>query len=1070
MDLSDIRRALAAPDLHELREGLLLDVKKCYNLKKSDWQSDFVDDVLCMANTPREHGESAFIILGVSENKVTRACEPEGLDPRILAEYDDAKFQESVHLKIEPTVRFKYVEIQVAERWFGVIEVPPQVSGPYFWRGGSGDDRRWGIIRYRLESRNSSAKDETGIIAWFRQQKADWAACYRANLPAIPDRVLGREGFFNDLRYLMRDSLSYGEARGRVVPWISVHGYPGVGKSTIARGLCHDLATQQMFPDGLLWAELGPEPRLQSILGGWARVWQCADDGSGTTDDVQVLAERLRTALESSHVLLVLDDVWDDAHARDLWVGGSNCAMIVTTRELNVATQLCGSAPRRMELAVLLPDDALALLREFVGGATRANEEGLRELARECGYLPLALLVAAGLLDPELPNSLELSDLLDMVRRGRLLGQRVPGSTRRWEDLPPEMRTVRSVVALSVDRLGAEERRRFGMLGVFARNSRFDASALTAVWGVADILPTATELVRRGLVRWHQPWYSIHALMRDYAGELLEESSADRRDAERRHAEHYLGVFSKARDLLGELYDPVNPEALDKGLQLFDEASANVQAAWQWSSDHMASDSRAAEICSLLARGGSRLSTLRQAPRERITWLEAGLRACDHLCDGTVQTAGRQAEHLLWLGSTRHSAGDHEQSLQALRSSAEIYDRIGHRGGFGLATRFLGDVYLGRQDPPSALDLYEEAAEASHDAGDDRNEGIALHNVAAALMCLGRVSEARERLLSRLEITRRMGDRGAEASSLQSLAGCAQQDGDLGAALGYLEQAIAILEESDHAFRELGLSSSLYQLAEVRLLAGDEQRAATSLEAALRWRQGALRQRRTWQWDRGVGEDAVRVAVILRRLGRPEEALDYASESVTVASRISHDMLRGGALYQRGLAHRDIGEERRDADHLVSAVRDLLAAHEAYKGSRGWQAGTAQDLGLTFRSSHEVREDPQDLLSSREWYERAAALWEAEWQDRGASDAYGITPRSYALDPASQAVYAHRPARNFGRCHLEIARLLRKQGDLDGARHHVELASQAMDVAGQHADREAVFAEAEALRSLQGEQ
>ena len=1074
MDLTDIRRALETGDLGSLYERDLVDVKESYDLTKVRWDSDMVDDVLCMANTPRERGESAFIVLGVSQDPTTRAYIPVGLPSHLLSRYDDVEFQTPIRNHITPPVSFQYIPVQVGERRFGVIEVKPQTAGPYYLTR-PGIEELSGLVRFRRGSMNANASpsEVRRIYRYFQEQQASSTIGFRANLPAVPPLTFGREDYLDRVRTLLSEESALEVSGGRVVPWIALYGYPGVGKSTVARCLCHDPAVRRIYPDGLLWAELGPSPNLSAVLHDWASVWDCDEETHQAHNRTPSLGP-LRTVLEGRRVLLVVDDVWEAAHAQALWVGGNGCAMVVTTREIGVARSLCASDSRRIELWTLAPDDAVALLRELVGDTGSGDDDDLRELARECGNLPLALRVAAGQLDPRLPDSMAVPALLEAVRRGKLLEQPVPEEMGRYGDLPSEMRKVSAVLAASVDRLTEDARDRFRMVGAFAPNSRFDVTALAELWGVPDAVPMATDLVIRGLLRWYPPrWCSIHSLLRAYARALLAVpgSEADLQHVAKRHAMHYLRVFGQARSLLGEVFERVRPAEIEEGLRFFDEARENIGLAWQWSVDHTDTDPEAASVCSQFARGGSRLSSFRQQPRERIAWLEAALRACPNLPEGPSE----QATHLMWLGYTQHLVGDAEQAATRLEESIRMHRRLRQKDGLGLATRLLGDLYRGKHNAVLALALYEEAIRAFTEIGDDRQLGIAVHNAGEALMLQEDIPGARRQFIARLEIARRTGDPGAEASALQALAECARREGDLRGACEHLERAGEIHEKADDAFRGAALSSVFHQLAEVQLAAGDETGAGATLEAALKWRQEALERRTAWQWDRGIGEDAVKIAVMLRRLGKPEEALSYASQSEAVAARIGHDMLRAGALYQQGLAHRDIGEAQRDAGRMAEAVCDLLGAHDVYASCRNWdvrrwQATTAQDLGITYERAHELHGRLEDLWHSRTWYERAATLWEVEWAEGTPTDGHRAAvrpePAGIPIDPASQVVHELLPALSAGRCHLQLARMLRQQGHLDDALRHVEGAERAMKAGGSEADRMAVREEMEHIQCM----
>lgn len=50
---------------------------------------------------------------------------------------------------------------------------------------------------------------------------------------------------------------------------LALYGIPGVGKTSLAAVLCHDREVRTRFPDGVLWAGLGPKPDHAVELHRW---------------------------------------------------------------------------------------------------------------------------------------------------------------------------------------------------------------------------------------------------------------------------------------------------------------------------------------------------------------------------------------------------------------------------------------------------------------------------------------------------------------------------------------------------------------------------------------------------------------------------------------------------------------------------------------------------------------------------------------------------------------------------------------------------------------------------------
>lgn len=128
-----------------------------YSLDNDKKKSEFIKDILAMANTPRD--KSAFILLGVRE-KAGKATEPVGVSDH----YDESVLLNQVAGRVRPTPKFSYRQISYKGVELGIIEIPAtQPGGPFvplhnfgvinegavYWRvnatnvAASGDDLRY---------------------------------------------------------------------------------------------------------------------------------------------------------------------------------------------------------------------------------------------------------------------------------------------------------------------------------------------------------------------------------------------------------------------------------------------------------------------------------------------------------------------------------------------------------------------------------------------------------------------------------------------------------------------------------------------------------------------------------------------------------------------------------------------------------------------------------------------------------------------------------------------------------------------------------------------------------------
>lgn len=179
-----------------------------------------------------------------------------------------------------------------------------------------------------------------------------------------------------------------------VLPVVVLSGPVGVGKTALAVRVAHRMRGQ--FPDGQLYLRLGQDggdpARLGVIL---ADLMLAAGRPRGAIPDgLDQRAATFRAWLADKNVLLVIDDAADAAQVRPLLPGTPGSAAILTSRhDLCALTVLDGA--RHYSLGVLQPAEALELLDRALGSRAAAEPAAVAELAALCGYLPLALRVAA---------------------------------------------------------------------------------------------------------------------------------------------------------------------------------------------------------------------------------------------------------------------------------------------------------------------------------------------------------------------------------------------------------------------------------------------------------------------------------------------------------------------------------------------------------------------------------------------------------------------------------------------------------------------------------------------------
>ncbi|RRR96819.1 AfsR/SARP family transcriptional regulator [Glycomyces terrestris] len=222
-------------------------------------------------------------------------------------------------------------------------------------------------------------------------------------------------GFVGRTAELARIDARWSARDGKGPLAIAITGIGGAGKTAL--GLEWARRRLADFPDGQLHADLraGDDPADPlAVLHGFLRA--LGTHPTDLPDDRGQAAANYRALLADKRVLIFLDNARDADQVRPLLPGEGGSAVVVTGRgRLDRLRHV--SDVVAVELAELPEDDAVALLRRLTGDTT-AKRADAAAVAAHCGGLPLALRIAAGLLD-ERP-SLGLAGLAKRLGDGSL--------------------------------------------------------------------------------------------------------------------------------------------------------------------------------------------------------------------------------------------------------------------------------------------------------------------------------------------------------------------------------------------------------------------------------------------------------------------------------------------------------------------------------------------------------------------------------------------------------------------------------------------------------------------------
>jgi WD40 repeat protein len=330
--------------------------------------------------------------------------------------------------------------------------------------------------------------------------------------PDLPAGFVERPREFDQLRALLLDS----DRKDPVAITTALQGAGGFGKTTLAAALCHDEDVITAFRDGILWTTLGEQP---NVLDGLAKLHAALTGEDPGFRDAEQAAQRLADRLDNRCALLVIDDVWNDAHLSPYLRGGKGCARLITTRQRTIAVRARCRAVTVDEMAT---DEAILMLTAKLD-AIPPDREPFRTLAERLGAWPLMIDLIGGALQERVALGDSVAGALEYVNWG--LDEEGVSAFRR-DDADERHQSIARALEVSLKLLSAEDRRHYHELAIFAEDVDVPLSALQRIWDLKPF-PTAALAQRLGnlsLLRYDLEAGTIrlHNVIRTYLAKQLD--------------------------------------------------------------------------------------------------------------------------------------------------------------------------------------------------------------------------------------------------------------------------------------------------------------------------------------------------------------------------------------------------------------------------------------------------------------------------------------------------------------------------------------------------------------------
>ncbi|MEV7969365.1 tetratricopeptide repeat protein [Sphaerisporangium sp. NPDC088356] len=641
-----------------------------------------------------------------------------------------------------------------------------------------------------------------------------------SGLPAGSSAFTGRA---DDLKALL-DALAphpAGNGRpssaGEVIPApavTAVAGMGGVGKTELAIQAARTALTLEWFPGGVLFVDLfgyDPGRRLDAgqALEGFLRALGIPGEHipSGTQERGRLYVSALSAYAQARRpILVVVDNASDPDQVRPLLPAASGCRAIVTSRHT-----LGMLDARLLDLNVLTPDEAMTLLGRVIGvarpGDRRVGDHpaDAAEVARLCGYLPLALRIVAALLadDPARPLPAMVADLAD--------------ASSRLTELEYGDVAVRAAFELSYRHLPPAQARLFRLLPVNP-GPDISTSAAAVLTGQDPAVAAPVRRLLEGLARAHliEPGstygrWRTHDLVRLFAdqhGEALAEADG-RAQAFDALLQYYLITTQAAVPHLDPNRDTTSggPDAREQALMWLDAEHLNLSAA-----THTAAARGIHAFARDLPIALALFLTWRRHLNDQITLSAVSREAARGLGDRMGEGSA-----LSILGAGLTAVRRFDEAVAALRSAATIFQDTGYRQGNAAALVSLGFALREMRRFDEAVAALRNAATIFRDIGDRQGEAVALGNLGTVLAHVRRFDEAIATLRNTVAILRDTGHRHSEAEALTSLGLALAEVGRFDEAISAHTGAAAVFRETDDRHGEAGALNNLgIALREVR--------------------------------------------------------------------------------------------------------------------------------------------------------------------------------------------------------------------------------------------------------------
>lgn len=727
----------------------------------------------------------------------------------------------------------------------------------------------------------------------------------------------------------------------------AVQGMGGIGKTALTRHAAAVAVSRDWFSGGAVFVDLrgydaDPAARVRSaqVFGPMSRALGVpADEIPEAAEQPTAYHQWLdRLAAQGRRVLLVLDNAAELAQVRDLLpnaVAARVHRVLITSRD---TLPVPGAVP--LELGMLTAAEATDLLRATLDAQAQARRlaadprpgaepDAVAQVVDWCGRLPLAVVIAAGVLaaDPDL-------DVTELARE-------LADTRTRLASLDDGTGGVHTAFVTSWRRLRAREPAAAQVLCLLTAAPGPDVD-LTAAAALAGIDPTVARVRLRVLTRAHllltsaHRW-SLHDLVRldvsQHAVPDLPVAGAELAAATERLLAHYLDTAAIGDHWVRTSHGRPAPRDgrftdRDDALAWLDAEQVNVVAAVTADAGDGTPAVRDRLTVDLAAALVEFLSWRRQVA-DRIAVTEAAVRAARRL--GDALRLARATSH---LGTALLTARQFERAIIECTTASQLSVALADTYGAAVAVNNLGLGLRHTRRFADAVIAHSDARDLYRAVRNRHGEAMACNNLGTALHAVRRFDEAIDAYTAAADLHRAVGDRRSEAESRSNQAVLLREQRRFAEAAGAHRAAMAVFQEAGdqqaegEAWNNLGLV-----LQQQRRF--DEAVAAHTTAAGL-FRDTAD--------QHGEATALAHLGLALQRVGRLVDSL--AAHTTAADAFLAADDAHGEAMTWANRAGALV-----ELGRLAEAVDVATAARDFFRtaGDRNREAAACANLSMALR-------------------------------------------------------------------------------------------------------------------------